>query len=48
MRGLWNELRDHRRDSGLFLLYWAAAYAFHSIPRWQRPDNAADIVAPAL
>ncbi len=48
MRRIWEDVKDHRRDSGLFLLYWAAAYALHAIPRWNRENNAADILEPVL
>jgi hypothetical protein len=34
MKKVWHEIQEHRIASGLFLVYWAAAYLLH-ICRWQ-------------
>lgn len=46
MRRIWNEIRNHRLPSGLFLLYWLTAYGLH-VSRWNAPANTDDI-APAV
>jgi hypothetical protein len=33
MRRFWNEIQEHRLASGLFLAYWALAYALNLV-RW--------------
>ena len=47
MRRTWNEIKNHRRASGLFLLYWLIVLGLH-VFRWNAPLNTQDIVPPVL
>ena len=48
MTHFWDRVKGHRLGSTWFLVYWLIAYSVHAIPRWNRANNAADMMPSAL